>query len=115
VSLPHVRSGKLKALAVASRARFSGMPAVPALSESLPGFEAVAWFGVVGPPNLAGAIAQKISADIKEVLKNPDVQKRLADLSAEPLGFSPHETAAFMRQETERWSAVIRSAGVKLE
>jgi tripartite-type tricarboxylate transporter receptor subunit TctC len=115
VSLPHVRSGKLKALAVASRTRFSGMPDVPALSESLPGFEAVAWFGVVGPPGMAGAIARKISADIREVLKYPDVQKRLADLSAEPMGLSPAETAAFMRQETERWSAVIRSAGVKLE
>jgi tripartite-type tricarboxylate transporter receptor subunit TctC len=115
VSLPHVRSGKLKALAVASRTRFSGMPDVPALSESLPGFEAVAWFGVVGPPGMAGAIARKISADIREVLKYPEVQKRLADLSAEPMGLSPAETAAFMRQETERWSAVIRSAGVKLE
>ena len=115
VSLPHVRSGKLKALAVASRTRFSGMPDVPALSESLPGFEAVAWFGVVGPPGMAGAIARKISADIREVLRYPDVQKRLADLSAEPMGLSPAETAAFMRQETERWSAVIRSAGVKLE
>jgi tripartite-type tricarboxylate transporter receptor subunit TctC len=115
VSLPHVRSGKLKALAVASRTRFSGMPDVPAMSESLPGFEAVAWFGVVGPPRMAGAIAQKISADLREVLKAPEVQKRLADLSAEPMGLSPAETAAFMRQETERWSAVIRSAGVKLE
>ena len=115
VSLPHVRSGKLKALAVASRTRFSGMPDVPALSESLPGFEAVAWFGVVGPPGMAGAIARKISADIREVLRYPDVQKRLADLSAEPMGLSPAETAAFMRQESERWSAVIRSAGVKLE
>src|SRR5688572_8088815 len=115
VSLPHVRSGKLKALAVASRARFSGMPGVPALSESLPGFEAVAWFGIVAPPNTPAAIAQKVSDGVREALRDAAVLKRLSDLSAEPLGFSPHETAAFMRQETERWSAVIRSAGVKLE
>ena len=115
VSLPHVRSGRLKALAVASRNRFSGMPDVPAMSETLPGFEAVAWFGIVGPPKLPAGLAQKISADVKEVLNYPEVQKRLSDLSAEPMGLTPHESAAFMRQETERWSAVIRSAGVKLE
>jgi len=115
VSLPHVRSGRLKALAVASRSRFSGMPDVPAMAETLPGFEAVAWFGLVGPPKMAPAIAQKISADIKEALKIPEVQKRLSDLSAEPMGLSPAETAAFMKQETERWGAVIRAAGVKLD
>ena len=115
VSLPHVRSGKLKALAVASAKRVSFLPNVPALAETLPGFEAVAWFGIVGPPGMPAAIAQKISADVKEALKYPEVQKRLADLSAEPMGLSPAETAAFMKQETERWGAVIRSAGVKLE
>jgi tripartite-type tricarboxylate transporter receptor subunit TctC len=115
VSLPHVRSGKLKALAVASRTRFAGMPEVPALSESLPGFEAVAWFGIVAPPKTPAGIAQKIADGVREALKDPAVLKRLSDLSAEPMGLSPAETAAFMRQETERWGAVIRSAGVKLE
>jgi tripartite-type tricarboxylate transporter receptor subunit TctC len=115
VSLPHVRSGKLKALAVATRSRFSGMPDVPAMSESLPGFEAVAWFGIVAPPKTPASIAQKIADGVREALKDPAVLKRLSDLSAEPMGLSPAETAAFMRQETERWGAVIRSAGVKLE
>jgi tripartite-type tricarboxylate transporter receptor subunit TctC len=115
VSLPHVRSGKLKALAVASRTRFSGMPDVPAMSESLAGFEAVAWFGIVGPPKTPAGIAQKVADGVREALKDPAVVKRLRDLSAEPMGLSPQETAAFMRLETERWSAVIRSAGVKLE
>jgi len=115
VSLPHVRSGKLKALAVASRSRFRELPEVPALAETLPGFESVAWFGIVAPPKTSPAIAQKIAAAVQESLKLPDVQKRLADLSAEPMGLGPGETAAFMRQEVERWSAVIRAAGVKLE
>jgi tripartite-type tricarboxylate transporter receptor subunit TctC len=115
VSLPHVRSGKLKALAVASSKRVSFLPDVPALAETLPGFEAVAWFGIVGPPGMPAAIAQKISADLKQVLGFAEVQKRLADLSAEPMGLSPAETAAFMKRETERWGEVIRSAGVKLE
>ena len=115
VSLPHVRSGKLKALAVASRKRFPGLPNVPALAETLPGFESAAWFGIVAPPRTPSPIAEKVAAGVQEALKLADVQKRLADLSAEPMGLGPGETAAFMRQEVERWGAVIRAAGVKLE
>jgi len=115
VSLPQVKSGKLKALAVASSKRFRGLPDVPALAETLPGFEAVAWFGIVGPPKTPAAIAEKVAADVAEALRNPEVLRRLSDLSADPLGLSPAETAAFMKLETERWGTVVRSAGVKVE
>jgi tripartite-type tricarboxylate transporter receptor subunit TctC len=115
VSLPHVRAGKLKALAVASRARVSSLPGTPTLAESLPGFEAVAWFGIVGPPKTPAAVADKVARGVAEALKNPDVLRRLAEMAAEPMGLAPAATAAFMKQESERWSAVIRSAGVKLE
>jgi tripartite-type tricarboxylate transporter receptor subunit TctC len=115
VSLPHVRSGKLKALAVASKARFRGLPDVPALAETLPGFESIAWFGIVAPPRTPAPIVEKIADGVREAIKLPDVQKRLADLSAEPMGLTPAETAAFMRQEVERWAAVIRTAHVKVE
>jgi tripartite-type tricarboxylate transporter receptor subunit TctC len=115
VSLAHVRSGKLKALAVASKGRFSGLPDVPAMSETLPGFESVAWFGIVGPPKTSAAVAEKVAAGVAEALKNPDVLKRLSELSAEPMGLRPAQTAAFMKEETERWAAVIRAAGIKLE
>jgi tripartite-type tricarboxylate transporter receptor subunit TctC len=115
VSLPHVRSGKLKALAVASRKRTSALPDVPTLAEILPGFESVAWFGIVAPPKTPAAIAEKVAAGVVDALKLPDVQKRLAELSAEPMGLTPTETAAFMKQEIERWGAVIRSAGVKVD
>jgi len=115
VSLPHVRSGRLKALAVASSKRVAALPDIPTLAETLPGFQAVAWFGIVGPPKTPAAIAEKVAASVREVLSFPDVQKRLAELSAEPMGLSPAETAAFMKLETERWGAVIRSAGVRLD
>jgi tripartite-type tricarboxylate transporter receptor subunit TctC len=115
VSLPHVKSGKLRALGVASTRRFRSLPDVPALAEILPGFESVAWFGIVGPPRTPSAIAEKVAAGVAETLRNPDVLRRLSDLSADPLGMTPAETAAFMKAETERWGAVIRSAGVKLE
>jgi tripartite-type tricarboxylate transporter receptor subunit TctC len=115
VSLPHVKSGRLRALAVASRMRSPSLPEVPTLAETLPGFEAVAWFGIVAPPKTPPAIAEKVSAGVREALKNPDVLKRLNELSADPMGLTPAETAAFMKQETERWARVIRSARVKLD
>ena len=115
VSLPHVRSGKLKALAVASAKRFPGLPGVPALAETLPGFEAVAWFGIVAPPGTPPAVAQKVSAGVAEALQQPDVLKRLSDLSAEPMGLTPAQTADYMKRETERWASVIRTAGVRLD
>jgi tripartite-type tricarboxylate transporter receptor subunit TctC len=115
VSLPHVRAAKLKALAVASKNRFSGLPDVPAMSETLPGFESVAWFGIVAPPKTPAAIAEKVAAGVAEALKNPDVLKRLGEMSAEPMGLRPAQTAAFMKEETERWAAVIRTAGIKLD
>jgi tripartite-type tricarboxylate transporter receptor subunit TctC len=115
VSLPHVKAGKLRALAVASPRRFRSLPDVPALAETLPGFESVAWFGVVGPPKTPAAIANKVAAGVAEALRQPDVLRRLSELSADPLGLTPAETAVFMKQETERWGTVIRSAGVKLE
>src|SRR5215831_11778423 len=71
VSLPHVRSGKLKALAVASRRRVQSLPDVPALTETLPGFESIAWFGIVAPPKTPAAIAEKTAAGVAEALKNP--------------------------------------------
>jgi len=115
VSLQHVKSGKLKALAVCSEKRIAALPEVPALSEFLPGFVAIAWFGVVAPPKTPAPIAEKLSAAIAETLRLPDVQKRLGELSAEPLGYSPSQMAAFMKLEAARWREVIRSAGVKTE
>ena len=115
VSLPHVRSGKLRALAVASKKRFAALPDVPALAEVLPGFESLAWFGVVAPPKTSAAIAEKVAAAVAEAIRHPDVLRRLRELSAEPMGLSPAQTGAFMREETERWGAIIRSAGVKVD
>jgi tripartite-type tricarboxylate transporter receptor subunit TctC len=115
VSLAHVRSGKLKALAVASAKRVKALPEVPTLAETLPGFEAVAWFGIVAPPKTPLAIAEKVATGVQDALKLPDVQKRLSELSAEPMGLTPAEAAAYMKQETERWAAVIKSAGVKAD
>ena len=115
VSLPHARAGRLKALAVCSERRIAALPDVPAMADTFPGFISIAWFGIVAPPKTPPAIAEQLSAAVREALKLPDVAKRLADLSAEPVGSTPAQMAAFMKQDAERWRKVIRSAGVKLD
>ena len=112
-SLQHVRSGRLKALAVCGERRHPSLPDVPAMNEIYPGFVSVAWFGIVAPPRTPGAIAEKLSSSIKEIVAMPDVLKRLNDLSAEPISMPPAEMARFMRDEAERWRQAIRAAGVK--
>jgi tripartite-type tricarboxylate transporter receptor subunit TctC len=114
-TLGYVQQHALRILGVATPQRVPALPDVPALAETLPGFEAVAWFGIVAPPGTPAPIAAKLSAAVKEALALPQVQKRLADLSADPMGLTPAETAEFMKQETERWAGVIRAAGVKLD
>ncbi|MGB6313769.1 MAG: tripartite tricarboxylate transporter substrate binding protein [Pseudolabrys sp.] len=115
VSLPLVEAGKLKLLAVASATRMPSLPNVPTIAELLPGFEAVAWYGIVAPPNTPKAIIDKINADANEALRQPEVQDSLKKLSAEIFGGSVDKTAKYMRDEIERWDHVIKAADIKLQ
>ncbi|HEY6721151.1 MAG TPA: tripartite tricarboxylate transporter substrate binding protein, partial [Burkholderiales bacterium] len=109
VTVQHVRSGKLKALAVGSERRVPSLPDVPTMAEFYPGFVSVAWFSVSAPPKTPAAIAQKLSSAIAEILKLPEVAKRLDGLSAEPIGSTPAGMAAIMKEDAERWRNVIRA------
>jgi tripartite-type tricarboxylate transporter receptor subunit TctC len=115
VSLALVRSGQLRLIAVGTEQRMSTLPDVPTIAETLPGFASSAWFAVVAPPRTPAEIVAKVNADIAEAVRDADVRKRLADLSADPVGGTLAETAAFMRAEVERWNNVIKAANVKLE
>jgi tripartite-type tricarboxylate transporter receptor subunit TctC len=115
VSLALVQGGKLKLIAVGTERRMTSLPEVPTVAETLPGFVSSAWFAVVAPPKTPQGIAAKINADINDALQQPDIVRRLADLSAEPVGGTTAAAAAFMRQEVERWRAVIKATGIKLE
>ncbi len=115
VSLQLVKAGKLKLIAIASAKRMASLPDVPAIAETLPGFEAVAWYAFVAPAGTPAAVVDKVNAGVNEALRDPEIQKRLADLSAEPVGGSPQDTAAYFREETERWKNVITSAHVVLD
>src|SRR5215467_3747551 len=115
VSLALVKGGQLKLLGVAAPKRMAALPDVPTIAETLPGFESAAWFAIVAPPKTPAAIVDKINADVNEALREGDVRQRLAQLSAEPIGGTPQATAAYMREEVERWRKVIKAANVKLE
>jgi len=115
VTVQHVRSGRLRALAVGSGRRVPSLPDVPAMAEFYPGFVSIAWFSVSAPPKTPAALADKLSQAIAETLGQPEVAKRLADLSAEPIASTPAAMAALMKEDAERWRAVIRAAGVKPE
>jgi tripartite-type tricarboxylate transporter receptor subunit TctC len=115
VSMQLVKAGKLKLLAVASPKRVASLPDVPAIAETLPGFSSVTWYALVAPPHTPSAIVNKINTAVNDALHDPDVQKRLADLSAEPVGGTPQATAAYFRDEVERWKTVITAAHVTLD
>jgi tripartite-type tricarboxylate transporter receptor subunit TctC len=115
VSMQLVKAGRLKLIAVASAKRMVSLPDVRAIAETLPGFSAVTWYAIVAPPGTPSAIADKVNAGVNAALRDPEIQKRLADLSAETVGGTPAATAAYFRQEIERWKNVITSAHVTLD
>ena len=88
---------------------------MPTIAETLPGFEAVAWYAIVAPPKTPEAIVDKINADVNEALRQPEMQDRLRKLSAEIFGGSAEKTAKYMRDEIERWGNVIKAADIKLQ
>jgi tripartite-type tricarboxylate transporter receptor subunit TctC len=115
VSLPLVEAGQLKLLAVASPHRLPAMLGVATIAETLPGFESVAWYGIVAPPGTPKNIIDKINADVNEALQQPELQSHLKKLSAEVFGGSVEKTASYMREEVDRWAAVIKSANIELQ
>lgn len=115
VSMQFVKAGKLKLIAVASVKRVASLDNVPTIAETVPGFESVTWFAIAAPPKTPADIVDKINAGVNEALRDPDVQKRLAALSAEPVGGTPQATASYFQDEVGRWKKVITSAHVTVE
>jgi tripartite-type tricarboxylate transporter receptor subunit TctC len=116
VATPHVRSGKIKGLAVSSGQRSAVAPDLPTIAESgYPGFEVVGWFGILAPAKTPPAIVAKLHDEIVRVLKMPDTRQRLASQGADVVASSPGEFAAYIKSETERWAKVIKSAGIHME
>lgn len=115
-SLGFIRDGKLRALAVTSRERSEQLPNVPTVAETVaPGFEMGAWQGVVVPAGTPDAVVQKLNAEIRRALQSEQMQKQLKVQGAQALGSTPQEYGAYIKNEIQRWGAVIKDAGVKLD
>jgi len=115
-ALPHVKDGKLRALAVTSAKRSPAAPDLPTLDEiALPGFEANTWHGVVVPAGTPATIVARLNREIVAILHLPDVVERFSSQGAEALGSTPEEFAAYIRSETLKWAKVVRDSGAKAE
>jgi len=110
-----IESGKIKLLATGGTQRLKAFPDVPTLAETLPGFEADTWMGIVAPPGTPKEITAKISEVIGKGFRNPEVNARIAALHVDPLGTTPQEMAELIRRSADRWSPLIQSAGIKFE
>ena len=111
-TIAHVRSGKLRALAVSTARRTPVLPDVPALAETLPGYEASFWGGFAAPVGTPVPIIATLNREINAVLADSAIRARLIALGAEPLVMSPQQSAAFVADETAKWGEVIRNAGI---
>ncbi len=114
--LPHVRSGKLKAVAVTSVKRSAAAPEIPTFAESgVPGYEHEPWNGMLGPSKMPRAIVAKLNAEVVRILHAPEVKKVFEHEGAEPVGNTPEEFAAVIKSEMAKWAKVVKAAGIKAE
>src|SRR5258706_94572 len=115
-ALPHVKAGKLKALAVTSAKRSFATPNLPTIAESgLPGYEVINWYGILAPVGTPKEIVARLNAEILKILNIADVKERLSAQGAETFGSTPQEFAAYIRKETEKWAKVVKYSGARLD
>jgi tripartite-type tricarboxylate transporter receptor subunit TctC len=110
-----VQAGKMRALGVASIERNPALPDVPAIAELLPGFEATAWIGIFAPARMPSEITFRIQNETQRIVQLPAIAQRMRELGATPVANAPAEFAAFVRQDTEKWRELVRTAKIKIE
>jgi tripartite-type tricarboxylate transporter receptor subunit TctC len=114
-SLPFIKTGKLRPLAVTSATRAAVLPDLPTVADFVPGYEASAWYGVVAPKGTPGAVVEKLNREIETILADPKVKSQLGELGASPLPGTPADFGKLIADETAKWGKVIKFAGIKPE
>jgi len=115
-SMPHIKSGKLRALAVTTAKRYPALPTVPTMVEAgVPGYEASAWFGIVAPARTPAAIVDRLNSEVNRSLNLPEVRERLEQQGAEPAPGTPADFGAFIKAEIAKWGKVVKASGAKVE
>jgi tripartite-type tricarboxylate transporter receptor subunit TctC len=115
-AMPHIKSGKLRVIAVTGARRSTLLPDAPTVAEAgLPGFDVTSWYGMFGPAALPRDIVSKVNADIAAVLAAPDVKERLAASGADPAPTSPEDLARLVREEIAKWAKVVADSGAKID
>lgn len=115
-ALPHIRAGKLKAIAVTGRQRSAALPSVPAVAEQgVPGFESVQWFGVTAPSGTPPAIIDRLHREIARAMQSPEMTERLAAIGAQAVVNSPSAFAAYIDEDVRRWGAISKAMGIRAQ
>jgi tripartite-type tricarboxylate transporter receptor subunit TctC len=114
-SIEQIRAGKLRALAVTTAERSPALPDVPTVADTVPGYEASAWFGMGAPKGTPPDIINRLNAAINKALADPGIQARLADLGGTPMAGSPADFGRIIAEETEKWAKVVKAAGVSVD
>jgi tripartite-type tricarboxylate transporter receptor subunit TctC len=113
--VPQIKAGRVKALGVTSAKRSASMPGVPALAETVPGYEMVLWIGVFAPAGTPGEVASKLNAEVVRIVKLPEVRATLDAMGVEPLGNTSAQMAEWIRRETAKYGPVVKAANIKAE
>jgi tripartite-type tricarboxylate transporter receptor subunit TctC len=112
---PHVKNGKLKALALATGERVAGIDLPTVAEAGYPGFEVTSWYAIFGPAGMAHDVTQKLAVEIRKAVSETDLRERLKGLGTTPIGSSPEALAAYQRSDIERWTRVVKTARLKPE
>jgi tripartite-type tricarboxylate transporter receptor subunit TctC len=115
IMIPHIQKGALRPLAISSVNRSKLLPDLPTVAESgVPNFEVLGWFALLAPAGTPPEVIQRLNAEVNKLIVKPSAVKRFAALGAEPLGGTPQEAAAFIKEEQQKWGKVIKDAGITL-
>jgi tripartite-type tricarboxylate transporter receptor subunit TctC len=113
--MPYVRSGRLRALGVTTAQRTALAPAVPAIAETLPGFEALGWFGIAAPAGTPAAVSERVYGAVQASMAQPDLIEALRNQGAEPMAGTTAQFGAFVQSEIRKWGEVVKAVDLKPE